>query len=262
MNNALSVGVVATLLAVAAPVPATLPSDPVGVFAIVDKVVMKPDAEQPNEVELHGAFAVAEGSRGSYYRAARRGVLRFSAGKKPDEAVTQWRELQKHAGKGVCVAFSSRWEQFVPQNPLRVEAAGGQPGPLAPYGPAMGVSVVQNVHYGPVREIELLPRCLETTLAAPGRTEWPYQQVALACENCVAKGKELSYVFEVETSDGERFASGLVPPGEGKTSWTVGLALQAGEKVTWSVHVTGPGVERSPIDTKSCFVPVAADGGR
>ena len=69
-------------------------------------------------MELHGAFAVAEGSRGDYYRAPRRGVLRFSAGKKPDEAVSQWRELQKHAGSGACVALSSRWEQHVPQNRL------------------------------------------------------------------------------------------------------------------------------------------------
>jgi hypothetical protein len=260
MNNALSFAVVATVLAVAAPVPAPLPSEPIGVFAILDKVVMKP-AEQPNEVELHGAFAVAEGSRGNYYRAPRRGVLRFSAGKKPEEAVAQWRELAKHAGTGVCVALSSRWEQHVPQNPLRVAAAGEPTGPPVPYGPAMGVTVMQNVHYGAVRELELLPRCLETTLPAPGRTEWPYQQVTFTCENCAAKDKNLNYVFEVETSDGERFASGLVPAGDGKTSWTTGLALQAGEKVTWSVRVVGPGVERAPFDARSCFVPVAAPVG-
>ena len=264
MNNALSLGVVATLLAVAAPVPAPvpapLPSDPIGVFALLDKVVMKPNAEQPNEVELHGAFAVAEGSRGDYYRAPRRGVLRFTAGKKPEEAATQWRELQKHAGTGICVALSSRWEQHVPQNPLRVAAAGEPALAPVPFGPALGVTVVQNVHYGAVRELELLPRCLETTLAAPGRTEWPYQKVELACENCIAKDKDLSYVFEVETSDGEWFASGLVPAGEGKTSWTTGLALQAGEKVTWSVRVVAKGVERAPFDSRSCFVPVAADG--
>ena len=263
MNNGLCFAVVAILLALAAPAPAPQPTDPPpsepsGVYAILDKVVMKPNAEQPTEVELHGAFAVAEGSRGSYYRAARRGVLRFSAGKKPEDAVALWRELMKHAGSGVCVAFSTRWEQFVPQNPLRVAAPNEPAGPPVPYGCGMGVTVMQNAHYGSVRELELLPRCLETTLPAPGRTEYPCQQVAFACENCIAKDKDLFYVFEVETSDGERFASGLVPAGEGKTSWTAGLALQAGEKVTWSVHVVGKGVERAPFDSRSCFVPVAA----
>ena len=265
MNHVLSFGVVATLLATTAPVPApqpvvALPSEPIGVFAILDKVVMKPNAEQPTEVELQGAFAVAEGSRGDYYRAPRRGVLRFSAGKKPEEAVSQWRELAKHAGSGVCVALSTRSEQFVSQNPLRVAALGEPAGPAVPFGPGMGVTVMQNVHYGPVRELELLPRCLDTALAAPGRTEWPYEKVTFACENCIAKDKDLFYVFEVETSDGERFASGLVPAGEGKTSWTTGLALQAGEKVTWSVHVTGKGVERAPFDSRSCLVPAAAAG--
>jgi hypothetical protein len=260
MNNVLSFGVVATLLAVATRMPAPLPSEPIGVFAILDKVVMKPNAEQPTEVELQGAFAVAEGSRGDYYRAPRRGSLRFSAGKKPEEAVAQWRELQKHAGSGVCVALSTRYEQHAAQSPLRVTPPGEPTAPPVPFGPGMGVTVMQNVHYGPVRELELLPRCLETKLAAPGRTEWPYQKVELACENCIAKDKDLSYVFEVETSDGERFASGLVPAGEGKTTWTTGLALQAGEKVTWSVHVTGPGVERAPFDSKSCSVPVATEG--
>jgi hypothetical protein len=260
--NLLPVCAVATLVAVL-PVPsgpaAPLPSDPVGVFAVIDKVVLKPNAEKPTECELHGAFAVAEGRHGDYYRSPRRGVLRFKPGEKPDEAAAQWRELQKKAGSGEVLAFSSRWEQFADGTAPVLVVGEGDPAPApATYGAAIGLQKVSRDGYGPIRELSLLPRCEpvgEVAVAADAR--WPAKQVTFTCRNCAAAEPALAYVFEVQTSDGERFASGAVAAGKETTSWTTSLALQPGEKVTWSVHVVGEKIERAPFDTATFTV--AAD---
>jgi hypothetical protein len=257
--NLLPVCAVATLVAVL-PVPsgvaAPLPSDPVGVFAVIDKVVLKPNAEQPTECELHGAFAVAEGRHGQYYRAPRWGVLRFGPGSKPDEAARQWRELQGKAGSGEVLAFSSRYEQFADgTNPLLVVGAADPAPALATYGSAMGLQKVSRDGYGPIRELSLLPRCEPAVAVGPAEdARWPAKPVTLTCRNCVGQTADLGYVFEVQTSDGERFASGAIAAGKDTTSWTTMLALQPGETVTWSVHVTGSKVERAPFDTATFTV--------
>src|SRR5688572_31366475 len=95
--------VVACGFAALAIVPFPVPSEPTGVFALLDKVVLLPDQAQPTSVELHGAFAVAEGGRGDYYRAPRTGVMRFAAGKDGAESHKPWRDLAQHAGKGTVL---------------------------------------------------------------------------------------------------------------------------------------------------------------
>lgn len=261
--NLLPVCAVATMVAVL-PVPsgpaAPLPSDPVGVFAVLDKVVLKPNAEQPTECELHGAFAVAEGRNGEYYRSPQRGVLRFKPGAKPDEAARQWRELQQKAGSGEVIAFSSRWEQFAEDTaPLLVVGADDPAPPAATYGSAMGLQKVSRDGYGPIKALALLPRCEPVgEVAVSGEARWPARQLTLTCRNCAATDPGLAYVFEVQTSDGERFASGAIAPGKDTTSWTTFLALQPGEKVTWSVHVVGEKVDRAPFDSAT-FTAVAAE---
>ena len=259
MNFLLPVCAVATLVAVL-PVPSAtptvLPSDPVGVFAVIDKVVLKPDAEKPTECELHGAFAVAEGRNGQYYRAPRWGVLRFGPGSKPEEAARQWRELQSKAGSGEVFAFSSRYEQFGEGTAPVLVVGANDPAPaLATYGSAMGLHKVGRDGYGPIRELSMLPRCepvAEVVVATDAR--WPVKTVTLTCRNCVATASDLGYVFEVSTSDGERFASGVIAAGKGTTSWATELAVQPGERVTWSVHVVGGKVERAPFDMSSFLV--------
>lgn len=238
----------ATMLA-AFLVPLALPSDPVGVYGILDQVVLKPDAEQPTEVELHGAFAVAEGRHGNYYQAPRIGVLRFAAGKEPAEAVQQWRELQRLAGSGQVVGFSSRYEQSEGGAPLAVADPQGKASALPPFGAGFGLHKLAGVDYGPARELSLLPRCQPAAAGEMAGRNWPARQVTFTCTNCTATDQDLGYVFEVRTSDGDRFASGVVAAGKGTTSWTAELALQEGETIEWSVHAVGSKVGRAPCAT-------------
>jgi hypothetical protein len=252
--------VIACAFATLAIVPFPPPSEPTGVFALLDKVVLLPDREQATSVELHGAFAVAEGGRGDYYRAPRTGVLRFTAGADAAESRKQWRDLAQHAGKGTVVAFGFRHEMNADGKvPVRVLAADEAPGTLPPFTTAIGVHVIQNHEWGPVRELLLLPRCLPVEIDPQRRhPEWPSRALVFQCTNCIAGDTDLRYVFTVETSDGDRFASGPVTPGKGLTAWRTDVALQLGERVTWSVQVVGDKVARAPQDRGTFTAPASA----
>lgn len=252
--------VIACAVAALALVPPVPPSDPTGVFALLDKVVLRPNAEQPTSVELQGAFAVAEGGRGNYYRAPRTGVLRFSLGEDGPESVRQWRDLLQQAGTGKVVTFASRHQMNRDgAGSVRVLAADEPPGTPPPYTTAWGVHLIDQVGYGPVRELLLLPRCLPVELSNDRENpQWPERELVFSCTNCIAGDADLRYVFTVETSDGDRFASGLVAPGKGLTTWRTWLSLQLGERVTWSVHVVGEKVGRAPQDRGTYTAPAAA----
>jgi len=235
------------------------PSDPGGVYAVIDKAVLLPSVAAPTSLELHGAFALAEGPRGQYYRAPRAGVLRFGFGKDADACVQQWRAIAAQAGTGAVVWFGSRYEMLgygaVPPVVLRADEPAGA---LPAYPTGWDVRVVENVDYGPARELALLPRCLPVDLGNQRQSaERPERRVVFQCSNCKATGDDLRYVFCVETSDGERFASAAIPPGQGTTRWTTDLALQVGETVTWSVHVVGGKDERAPFASDRFVVPAA-----
>jgi hypothetical protein len=250
------------LLALLAHSPAPLPSDPVGIYALLDQVVLQPNEQQPTTVELHGAFALAEGRHGEYYRSPRAGVLRFSVGKDAAEAVQQWRDLKQMAGTGKVVGFSSRYAQADSPEPLVIVPAAAPAAKPVAYDGSFGLRKVDGVDYGPVRELSLLARC--QPVAAPdlkSNTRWPAVQVTLKCSNCAARDADLAYVFRVRTSDGEEFASGAVAPGRNGTEWTAILALQPGETVDWSVHAVGSKVERAPIDRAQFVVPQAPAKG-
>ena len=249
---------VTAALAFAAVVP--LPSDPAAVFAIVDRVVLQPDDQQPTRIELHGAFALAEGSRGAFYKSPRTGVLRFQLGSDVEATKRTWRDLNKVAGTGKVVSFGSRYDLLAKDAvPTRVLAVDEPEGKLPAFPVGWGLNEAELQDYGPVRALRLLPRCLPVDLGdARVPAAWPTRDVVFSCANCTAGDDDLRYVFRVETSDGERFASGAIRPGKGITTWTPSIALQVGEVVTWSVQVTGARVAQASIDSASFVVPAKA----
>src|SRR5688572_14341417 len=85
-------------------------SDPVGVYAYVDKVVMEPSEGRPERIQIWGGFAVAEG-RGDTYAKARPGYMYFTV--KPGEEEIcrkEWNDLKAMAGKEEYVAFGARYK--------------------------------------------------------------------------------------------------------------------------------------------------------
>jgi hypothetical protein len=86
-------------------------SDPVGIYAIVEKVVLEPGEAAPQRVQIWGAFALADQTRrGDHYLPAARGYLYYTL-KPGDEAAcrAEWSDLEALAGTGQAVGFGSRY---------------------------------------------------------------------------------------------------------------------------------------------------------
>src|SRR5262245_62349992 len=53
-------------------------SDPIGVYALIDRVVYEPDAKDPQRVQVWGVFSMADPKAGpEAYTAAQRGYLNY-----------------------------------------------------------------------------------------------------------------------------------------------------------------------------------------
>jgi len=101
--------VLLTLLGVGA--ARALASDPVGIYALVDKVVFEPNESNPERVQVWGAFAIAEG-HGYTYQNAERGYLYYKVNtEKPAVCRNEWSDLKSVAGTGQIVAFGSRYAE-------------------------------------------------------------------------------------------------------------------------------------------------------
>jgi len=104
--------VVLTFLIGLAAITPALASGPIGMYAIVDKVVFEPDEQQPQRVQLWGAFAYVEGVPGTGMQVspAKRGYLYFqmAPGLSAQSVATvrdEWRDLKAVAGTGQAVGF-------------------------------------------------------------------------------------------------------------------------------------------------------------
>src|ERR1041385_6672353 len=83
-------------------------SDPMGVYAIVEKVTLEPNADKPERVQITDVFSFAKEQRGDNYEAPQRGYLYFKLADRPDQARREWNDLKAMAGKHEVVAFGSR----------------------------------------------------------------------------------------------------------------------------------------------------------
>jgi hypothetical protein len=87
-------------------------SDPTGIYAIVDKVVLEPNDTVPETIQIWGAFALADDKPGDSYRPAERGYLYYSlpsSQAERDTARAEWADLKKIAGSEQAIAFGSRY---------------------------------------------------------------------------------------------------------------------------------------------------------
>ena len=84
-------------------------SDPIGVYAIVDKVVVEPSSGAPQRIQIWGAFALAQPENPDDYGAAQRGYLYFSCPPGQAEVCrSEWSDVQSVAGKSVGIGFGAR----------------------------------------------------------------------------------------------------------------------------------------------------------
>jgi hypothetical protein len=91
-------------------------SDPIGIYCVVQRVVLSPDEQHPTTAQVWGACAASTGGiaeDGSYtpgwYAAPRAGYLYYTAPRGQEAvAVREWLDLKRVAGTGEVVGFGSR----------------------------------------------------------------------------------------------------------------------------------------------------------
>src|SRR5881394_1211445 len=129
-----------------------LASDPVRIYALVDKVVFEPNETNPERIQVWGAFAIAEGY-GYTYKIAERGYLYFKANsEKPTACRNEWSDLKAVAGTGQIVAFGSR---YVEKGKLRKKETKAENPDVYPV--AMGLTKVkERDDYEPLKQLAKL----------------------------------------------------------------------------------------------------------
>jgi hypothetical protein len=89
----------------------TRASDPVGVYARIDKVVLEPNGDRPERIQIWGTFALAKKASRDEYEQPIQGYLYYSLDKnKEDVCRKEWADLKSVAGKDQCIAFGSRYK--------------------------------------------------------------------------------------------------------------------------------------------------------
>ena len=86
-------------------------SDPTGIYARVDKVVLEPNATSPERIQIWGAFALASKEDRNTYESPQRGYLYFSCKPGKEEICRkEWADFKMIAGTDQIVRFGSRFE--------------------------------------------------------------------------------------------------------------------------------------------------------
>jgi len=125
-----------------------LGSDPVGIYAFVDKVVLEPSEGAPERIQIWGGFALAQGT-GYDYAPAVRGYMYFKLNPgKEDISRNEWNDFKSVAGTGQIVSFGGR---YTAKGTVRKPESKPENADVYPTG--WGMSKSKKTDYGPVKDL-------------------------------------------------------------------------------------------------------------
>jgi len=107
-------------------------SGPLGIYGIVERVVLEPTETAPERIQVWGAFAYVDGlNQGLGVSAAKRGYLYFRLPTTPssgevDVIKNEWRDLRAVAGTGQAIGFG-QWGYIGAFGGLQPDATSGNP---------------------------------------------------------------------------------------------------------------------------------------
>ena len=131
-------------------------SDWTGIYALVDKVVLEPNATAPERIQLWGAFALANKDDRDSYNPAQRGYLYFACKPGKEEICRkEWADFKANAGTGQVIGFGGRSMAFP-----RVRNAKDKPAGPDEYPVNVGLfkpSPTRSAH-APIPELKALPK--------------------------------------------------------------------------------------------------------
>ena len=121
-------------------------SDPVGVYALIDKVVLEPNDSAPERIQIWGTFIVSTAEYGSAYGQPVRGYLYFSLPSGKEQlAKTEWADLKKVAGTGQAIGFGNRYQQL--KTHARVRKGSDKPESPDTYPTGVGLTKLDDSNY-------------------------------------------------------------------------------------------------------------------
>jgi hypothetical protein len=126
-------------------------SDRTGIYARIDKVVMEPNEQAPQRIQVWGVFALAEPKDPNDYRPPARGYLYYTLPSNAALALKEWADLKSVAGTNQIVAFGTRWSN----SPTRVRVRKADERPESPdaYAMDIGLRKINRTDYAPVRSV-------------------------------------------------------------------------------------------------------------
>jgi hypothetical protein len=205
-------------------------SDPVGIYALVEKVVLEPKDDKPERAQVWGLFRFAVKNFGDEYTAPFYGYIDYHlAPGKADDTRREWADFKKVAGTGQVVAFASRYGAKG-----TLHKASEKPDKSDAYPIVDGLHKIEATSGGVAKELRSIPWPVEPT---DGR-DAPDLPVVLKAHGIADKDREnVRYVFEITNATGDKETSEPVPAGarDNMASWKPKMAVKGGVEYTWRV---------------------------
>ena len=131
-------------------------SDWIGVYARIDKVILEPNADAPDRIQVWGAFVLANRQDRNSYDPAARGYLYFSLTPTKEEVCRkEWADLKASAGTDQIIGFGGR---DLPKVRIRKREDKPADPDLYPVGWGMVKMSDRRNNYPPIIELKSLPR--------------------------------------------------------------------------------------------------------
>lgn len=216
-------------------------SDRTGIYAIIDRVELLPNADAPTEAKIFGLFSVSHPRshpKQGHIAPPVIGYLYLTlVPEKEAECRTEWKDLGRVAGTGKIIGFGRRHDDMPivrPPSPNKPRI-GEKPDPH-PVG--WGIHDIRSRNHYRAADLRYYPvPKLPMTSIEFERS----QQLELVVHNCRSDNPNLRYFFVVEEIGGRLHASGPIEPGDRETRWKPTIWLQKpGVEYRWWVHVHDP----------------------
>jgi len=131
-------------------------SDPTGIYALIDRVVLEPNSAAPERIQVWGAFALASKEDRNSYNPPGRGYLYFSCKPGKEEVCRkEWSDLKAVAGTGQVIGLGGR---DMPRPRLRKADEKVSDPDEYPLNFGLVKMRDRNIDYAPVRALKSLPR--------------------------------------------------------------------------------------------------------